>query len=175
MRYKPLEGDETDDGQPFGLFHLIISTGPISWGEPADICLVTMDKACPRCDMERENDFDLGIEDGQIFGARCAQEVGGCGWSFGKGGDEGGENTQAENQPAKKGVRRRLQKKKVGKSKPRMGRKVPVKRTVAEVQAVVSGPASAVRESAGPAPTREGGTGSASHSGPCKTAHVGPG
>ncbi len=54
----------------------------ISWGEPAIITQVVMDRCCPCCGLSRADGFDLGVERGRVFGARCPREGGGCGWSF---------------------------------------------------------------------------------------------
>ncbi len=61
---------------------LPITEVEISWGEPAVITQVTMDKECPCCGLSRADGFDMGVERGRVFGARCPREDGGCGWSF---------------------------------------------------------------------------------------------
>jgi hypothetical protein len=54
----------------------------VSWGEPAMIVQAAKDKVCSRCGLSRAAGFDLGIENGRVFGARCPADAGGCGWSF---------------------------------------------------------------------------------------------
>jgi len=49
----------------------------ISWGEPAKIVQAKMDRRCPHCGAGKSDGFDIGIENGKIFGARCE-----CGFSF---------------------------------------------------------------------------------------------
>lgn len=43
-----------------------------------------MDFECPNCGRSRKDGFDIGVDSdtGEIFGARCGNENGGCGWSF---------------------------------------------------------------------------------------------
>lgn len=85
-QYKPTEGDN-ENPHLRSLYH-VIPTGDdgtnqrISWGEPAILMQVQFDKCCPRCGLERADGFDLGIEFGRVFGARCPTEDGGCGFSF---------------------------------------------------------------------------------------------
>jgi len=54
----------------------------ICWGKPAQITQALLDHDCPRCSAKPQNEtglhFDIGREDGQIFGALCHN----CGWSF---------------------------------------------------------------------------------------------
>ena len=54
----------------------------VTWGEPAMIVQAKMDKCCPRCGLDRFGGFELGREDGEVFGAYCPESGGGCGWSF---------------------------------------------------------------------------------------------
>jgi hypothetical protein len=49
----------------------------ISWGKPAQITEAIIDKHCPSCNKSQKQGFDIGIENGKIFGARCD-----CGFSF---------------------------------------------------------------------------------------------
>lgn len=61
-----------------------------SQARPIDIVIAKMDKKCPKCNAGIEKtriskggkvyrgDFDIGQEDGVIFGARCPH----CLWSF---------------------------------------------------------------------------------------------
>jgi hypothetical protein len=47
------------------------------------IVVAKLDKECPVCDKSRKDGFDIGFdENGEIDGARCGREHGGCGWSF---------------------------------------------------------------------------------------------
>lgn len=78
QRYRPLDQGDDDD-VPVVLFHTVIR---VTWGEPAEIVAACMDRACPRCGMTQANGFDMGIDDGYCWGARCPTEIGGCGWSF---------------------------------------------------------------------------------------------
>jgi hypothetical protein len=55
----------------------------VCWGEPAKICEAKFDKCCPHCGKTQADGFDLGMDDnGNVFGARCGVEHGGCGFSF---------------------------------------------------------------------------------------------
>jgi len=49
----------------------------ITWGEPAKICEASFDKHCPHCGHGRQDGFDLGINNGVVFGGWCD-----CGFSF---------------------------------------------------------------------------------------------
>lgn len=133
----------------------------LSWGEPAMICQLVHDKCCPKCGAERGGSFDVGVEQGRIFGARCGMENGGCSWAFGIEIGEASENPQTQRPKGGRGIRG----KKGGKSKPRMGQTVPVKRAVAEVPQVVSEQAPAMHESVR-RPRRAGSVRGASHQGP---------
>ncbi len=86
QKYKPIEGDNES---PYlqSPFHTILTGDDgtnqrISWGEPAVRTQVKMDKECPQCGLSRADGFDMGVERGRVFGARCPREDGGCGWSF---------------------------------------------------------------------------------------------
>lgn len=134
QRYRPIDQDYDEDN-PVVLFHAVTRS---SWGEPAEITACVIDRCCPLCGKTRQDGFDLGIEQGQVFGARCPIESGGCGWSFGR---ETSENPQAEDRVQ---VRRRVRAKKGRKPRTRMGQTVPVKRCVAEVPCMVPCEASPV-------------------------------
>ena len=53
----------------------------MTWGKPAQIVQAKLDKMCPMCGampaMEQDFCFDMGYENGQLFGALCWN----CGWS----------------------------------------------------------------------------------------------
>ncbi len=82
-KYKVVDGP---DGHR-GVYHSIPTADDdinqrITWGEPAVLTQVQFDKCCPLCGLSRADGFDLGLERGRVFGARCPREDGGCGWSF---------------------------------------------------------------------------------------------
>ncbi len=84
-RYKAIEGD--DAARHRTLFHRIPTAGDETfhkslWGKPMQIVEAKIDKCCPQCGKSRKDGFDLGVENGEVFGARCPIESGGCGWSF---------------------------------------------------------------------------------------------
>lgn len=86
-KYRVIDGE---DRQP-QLYHPVYrGENRISWGSPAQIAVVLIDKRCGRCNAGTgptriiknglliRGEFDIGIENGRIFGAYCPW----CGFSF---------------------------------------------------------------------------------------------
>ncbi len=78
-KYKLIEGPDAVRHKT--VFHTIPTAGDLEAQEmiqPGTIAEAKIDKRCPRCELTEAEGFDLGIENGEVFGALCP----GCGWSF---------------------------------------------------------------------------------------------